>query len=151
MESEDPEAGGFCRGACRVILSDECQSGRQRISEIIKSVGAQPIIAEELGDLCFLECSAECCVAVVVTGVVHGGVGMQAIRDLKAKGFKVIACEDGAGSWMIKIKCLPLLAGAVQLLDCSTRGSRAKCARLSNELRVPRCRSAAKSTTLGRQ
>jgi len=42
---------------------------------------------------------------------------MQVIRDLKTKGFKVIACEEGAGSWPIKTKCLPLLAGAVQLLD----------------------------------
>lgn len=45
---------------------------------------------------------------------------MQAIRDLKAKGFKVIACEEGTGVWPIKTKCLPLLAGAVQLLDSSS-------------------------------
>src|SRR5208337_4333510 len=42
---------------------------------------------------------------------------LQVIRDLKAQGFKVVACEEGAGSWPIKTKCMPLLAGAVQLLD----------------------------------
>jgi two-component system nitrogen regulation response regulator GlnG len=45
---------------------------------------------------------------------------MQAIRDLKAKGFEVIACEEGSGAWPIRTKCLPLLAGAVQLLDGSS-------------------------------
>jgi two-component system nitrogen regulation response regulator GlnG len=44
---------------------------------------------------------------------------MEAIRDLKAKGFKVIACDENIGSWPIKTKCLPLVAGAVQLLDIS--------------------------------
>lgn len=53
---------------------------------------------------------------------------MQAIRDLKAKGFKVIACEEGTAVWPIKTKCLPLLAGAVQLLDTS-------CAEFARDLR----------------
>ena len=44
---------------------------------------------------------------------------MDTIRDLKTKGFKVIAYEDGAEGWPIGTKCLPLLAGAVQLLDNS--------------------------------
>jgi len=53
------------------------------------------------------------------TGAMAGGAGMHVIRDLKAKGFRVIAYEDGAGSWPIKTKCLPLLAGAIQLFDSS--------------------------------
>jgi DNA-binding NtrC family response regulator len=103
-----------------VILWGQRQSDWQKISKITKSAGAHPVFVEELSDLRLVQCCAECCVAVAVTGSIPRGVGMQAIRDLKAKGFKVIACEEGAGSWPIKTKCLPLLAGAVQLLDSSS-------------------------------
>jgi len=105
--------------AHRVILWDERQNVRQKISMIIRNAGAQPVLVENLFYLRLVECCGECCVAVAVTGPIPDGVAMQVIRDLKAKGFKVIACEEGIGSWPIKTKCLPLLAGAVQLLDSS--------------------------------
>jgi DNA-binding NtrC family response regulator len=123
VQNRDPEAGGFRRLDCshensyRVILWDECQNVRQEISKIIRNEGAQPVLIEEFSDLRFVECCGECCVAVVVTGPISGGVALQVIRDLKVKGFKVIACAESIGSWPIKTKCLPLLAGAVQLLD----------------------------------
>jgi two-component system nitrogen regulation response regulator GlnG len=101
----------------RVILWDELRSCWQKIGDIIRNAGAQPVLVEGLSDLRLVNYCTECCVAVTVTGPVPGGNGMQVIRDLKAKGFKVIACEGGAGSWPIKTKCMPLLAGAVQLLD----------------------------------
>jgi DNA-binding NtrC family response regulator len=109
---------GCCspEGACRVILWDQQQRDCQKISKITESAGAHPVLIQNLADLRLVQCCAQCCVAVAVTGPIPG-VGMQAIRDLKAKGFKVIACEEGTGSWPIKIKCLPLLAGAAQLLD----------------------------------
>jgi DNA-binding NtrC family response regulator len=126
LEDSDPDAGGSGRFDCshedavRVILWDERQSDWQKISKIIESTGAYPVFVEELSDLRLVQCSAECCVAVAVTGSIPRGVGIQAIRNLKAKGFKVIACEEGTGSWPIKTRCLPLLAGAVQLLDSSS-------------------------------
>ena len=106
--------------AHRVIFWDEHKGAFQKISEIIRSAGAQPVLIEELCDLGLLQHSAECCVAVAVTGAIPGGPGLQAIRDLKVKGFKVIACENDVGFWTIKTKCLPLLAGAIQLLDSSS-------------------------------
>jgi len=126
VESPNSTARGFERHDCtpetahRVILWDEHKDELQKISRIIRSAGAWPILIEKLSDLALLQHSAECCVAVVVTGAVPGGAGTQAIRDLRARGFKVIACEDGVRSWTIKIKCLPLLAGAGQLLDRSS-------------------------------
>ena len=120
MEDSDQDAGEtgpFGRspeGACRVILWDQRQSDCQKIIKITKSAGAHPVLVQNLADLRFVQCCAQCCVAVAVTGPLPG-VGMQAIHDLKAKGFKVIACEEGTGYWPIKTKCLPLLAGAVQL------------------------------------
>jgi DNA-binding NtrC family response regulator len=105
-------------GTLRVILWDEHRSDGQKIGDVIRTAGAQPVLIEELFDLRGVQCCAECCVAVVVIGQLPGGVGTQVIRELKAKGFKVIACEEGTESWPIKTKCLPLLAGAAQLLDC---------------------------------
>jgi transcriptional regulator with GAF, ATPase, and Fis domain len=120
FHSEVEGIGRFDRtptAACRVILWDERQGGRQEFSKIIRSAEAQPVVIEKLSDLRAVECCAECCVAVAVTGPIPGGVGMQVIRDLNVKGFKVIACEEGTVSWPIKTKSLPLLAGATQLLD----------------------------------
>ncbi len=126
MQDRDPEAGGFGRSECsdetpyRVILWDESQNVRQKIGKIIRNARGQPVLIESLSDLQFVQCCADCCVAVVVTGRIPAGVGMRPIRDLRGKGFKVIACEEGAGSWPIRTRCLPLLAGAVQLLDNSS-------------------------------
>jgi transcriptional regulator with PAS, ATPase and Fis domain len=123
VEDCDSETQGIGRrecpdeGALRVILWDERRSDGQKIADIIRTTGAQPVFIEGLSDLQLVECCAECCAAVVVTGKIPAGIGIRVIRDLKTKGFKVIACEEGAGSWPVRTKCLPLVAGAVQLLD----------------------------------
>ena len=124
MDNLDSEASGLNRrgsnvpeDAWRVILWDERRERRQKIIEIIGATGAQPVIIESFSDLRLVKSFARCCVAVAFTGAIPGGVGMQVIRHLKAKGFKVVACEDGAGLLPVKTKCLPLLAGAVEMLD----------------------------------
>ncbi len=125
MKDPDSESDRFQpatwvpESACRVILWDEHRDQLQEISEMINSVGAQPVVIGDFSDLRLIEFSAKSFVAVASTGAVAGGAGMQVIRDLKAKGFKIIAYEDGARFWPIKTKCLPLLAGAVQLFDSS--------------------------------
>jgi DNA-binding NtrC family response regulator len=105
---------------CLVILWDECPDREQEIGKIIKKAGIQTVAIGNSSDLNLIEFSAKCFIAVASTGAMAGGAGMQVIRDLKAKGFKVIAYGHGAGFWPIKTKCLPLLAGAVQLFDSST-------------------------------
>jgi hypothetical protein len=85
----DPKAGATDRshcsheGAFRVILWLQRQSDWQKISTIAKRAGARPVFVEELSGLRPVQCSAECCVAVVVTGPIPRGVGTQVIRDLK--------------------------------------------------------------------
>jgi DNA-binding NtrC family response regulator len=106
--------------AWRVIFWDERRDRRQKIMEIISAAGAQPVAIESLSDLRLAKFFARCCVTVVFTGAIPGGVGMQVIRHLKAKGINVVACEDGADFWPIKTRCLPLLAGAVQMLDSAS-------------------------------
>jgi DNA-binding NtrC family response regulator len=103
-----------------VILCDEHKGSLQKIITIIEAAEAYPISIERISDLRLVERRLESCVGVVVTALGPGGANMQEIRDLKAKGFKVIACAEDAGSWPIRNKCLPLLAGAVQLLDTSS-------------------------------
>jgi DNA-binding NtrC family response regulator len=126
VQERDPEAGGFGRSDCsdappyRVILWDESRNVRQKIDKIIRNARGQPVLVERFSDLQLVHCCADCCVAVAVTGRIPAAVGMRIIGDLRAKGFKVIACEEGAGSWPIQTKCLALLAGAVQLLDSSS-------------------------------
>jgi transcriptional regulator with PAS, ATPase and Fis domain len=39
------------------------------------------------------------------------------MRDLKQHGFKIIAYGDGALAWPLGLRCLPLLAGAMEVLD----------------------------------
>ena len=102
-----------------VLLWDECRDRQQEISKIINCTGAQPVACGDFSDRRLIDLSANCFVAVASTGAMAGGAGMHVIRDLRAKGFRVIAYEDGAGSWPIKTKCLPLLAGAIQLFDSS--------------------------------
>jgi len=101
------------------MLWDENRQRQQEVSKIIESAGLQPIPIEDSSDCFRIEFSAKCCIAAVTTGPAASGVGMRIIADLKAKGFKVIAYEEGAEGWPIGTKCLPLLAGAVQLFDSS--------------------------------
>ena len=126
MERPNSESCGFGslgrtvpKAEWRVIVWEEHPDRWQRIGEIIAATGAEPVLVKEFSDLRFVKFFAGCFVAVVSTGAMAGGVGMQVIRHLKAKGFTVIACEDSVGSWPIKTKCLPLVAGAVRLLDSS--------------------------------
>lgn len=43
------------------------------------------------------------------------------IRKLTAKGIRVVCYEDGCGSWRLWKRCLPLAAGAIELLDSAAR------------------------------
>jgi hypothetical protein len=110
-----------------VIWWDQCQTDWQRIGKITKGAGAHPVLIEELSDLRLVQCCAACCVAVVVTGPASFGVGMQAIRDLKAKGFKVIACEEGAGVWPLKPNVCRSWQEPWSCSTASARNSRATC------------------------
>jgi transcriptional regulator with PAS, ATPase and Fis domain len=102
-----------------VILWDENPGRKQKISNIIENTGMQSAVIADSSDLWPIEFSVKSCVALANTGAIACGVRMQGIRDLKAKGLKVIAYEDGVESWPIRTKCLPLLAGAAHLFDSS--------------------------------
>ena len=121
MGNNEPETKGCNESgkespgpAWRVILWDRHSGRRARIRRFVNGLGAHTI---ELPDILSAPFSATCCVAVVGTGVEFDGEGMHILRVLKQKGFEIIAYEDGAESWDVKLRCLPLLAGAARLLD----------------------------------
>ena len=66
--------------------------------------------------------SRGCALAVVALGAcpAPGDLGVEAIRSLKQKGFKVICYADGAPSWPLRVRCQLLVAGACWLLDSVT-------------------------------
>jgi len=100
-------------------LWDERRDRLQEIKKILDIGGFQQAVIENPSDSRLIQLSAKCFVAVASTGDSASGIGMDVIQNLKAKGFKIIAYEDGADSWPIRTKCLPLLAGAIQLYDSS--------------------------------
>jgi DNA-binding NtrC family response regulator len=97
-----------------ILVYDKCPEHRAIICKIVSQVGARPVKVINVQQP---KCSAECCIAVVGMGTEIDGAELQVVRELKATGFRVIACGDGSESWSVKVRCLPLLAGAGQLLD----------------------------------
>jgi DNA-binding NtrC family response regulator len=117
---ERAESTGFAPDPrSRVILWGETCDLRQKTSKIIEDAHAQSVAVEGLFDLSSVKFCRQCCVAVAVTGSHSDDVGIRVIRELKAKGFEVIACLE-ARSCSIKSKCELLLAGATRLLDSSS-------------------------------
>jgi DNA-binding NtrC family response regulator len=97
-----------------ILVYDKCPEQRAIICKIVRQVGARPVKVINVQQP---KCSAECCIAVVGMGTEIDGAELQVVRELKATGFRVIACGEGSESWSVKVRCLPLLAGAGQLLD----------------------------------
>ena len=97
-----------------ILVYDKCPEHRALICKIVSQVGARPVKVINGQQP---KCSAECCIAVVGMGTAIDGAELEVVRGLKATGFRVIACGEGAESWSLNVRCLPLLAGAGQLLD----------------------------------
>ena len=97
-----------------ILVYDKCPEHRTIICQIVSQVGACPAKVLTVQQP---KCSAKCCVAVVGMGTEIEGDELQFVRKLRAAGFRVIACRDAVESWLVKARCLPLLAGAAQLLD----------------------------------
>jgi DNA-binding NtrC family response regulator len=121
---KDPKIGSLRDGlphepaqfAYQVLLWDEHRHRQEQIGKLVNELGMRPVVVPDFSDRALIELSENCFVAIANAG---GADAVPIIRDLKAKGFKVIAYEDGIESWPIRTKCLPLLAGAIELFDSS--------------------------------
>jgi DNA-binding NtrC family response regulator len=102
-----------------IFVYDKCQAQRSIICKIISAAGARAIGMTNVQQP---PCSAKCCIAVVGISTEIDGDELRIIRELKAAGFRVIACGEDVESWSVKVRCLPLLAGAGQLLDKAATG-----------------------------
>lgn len=97
-----------------ILIYDQCPAHRAIICKIVSQAGARAIRMPRVQQAIS---SPKRCIAVVGMGTEIDGEELRIIRELKAKGFGIIACGDGLESWSVKVRCLPLLAGAGQLLD----------------------------------
>jgi transcriptional regulator with GAF, ATPase, and Fis domain len=104
---------------CKVLVWDERRSRQSGIKRIIAESGARACLIEGVAPLEKVKFSAACHLAVVALG--HAptpeSASLQVIRTLKQKGFKVVTYEDEAEAWPLNVRCKPLLAGSVSLLD----------------------------------
>ena len=77
-----------------------------------------------------------CSIALVALGARPSpdDLGLEVIRTLKQKGFKIICYEDGAHAWPLGIQCHPLLAGSLKLLDSANADFAAELSRLLAQL-----------------
>jgi DNA-binding NtrC family response regulator len=97
-----------------IFVYDKCPVHRAIICKIVSRAGARAI---ELTNVQQPTRSPKCCIAVVGMGPEIDGEELRIIRELNVTGFRIIACGEGVESWSVKVRCLPLLAGAGQLLD----------------------------------
>ncbi len=102
-----------------IIVWDHQRARRQRIAHLISECEGCPCWAESLPAIQEVECSLYCSVALVALGArpAPDDLGLEVVRTLKQKGFKIICYEDGAHAWPLGIQCHPLLAGSLKLLD----------------------------------
>lgn len=63
---------------------------------------------------------------------------LRTIRTLKAHDVTVLACGDRVGEWPVRARCLPLLAGACQLLECTRADFGVELKRRLGEIREAR-------------
>jgi transcriptional regulator with GAF, ATPase, and Fis domain len=135
-----------------VVLWDARRSWQYLIGRVVSACGAQARWVESVQAIRRVETSQRCNLAVVALGACPSpdDIGLEVVRTLKRKGFKVISYEEGAESWSLGVRCQVLLAGSLRLLDSSeTRFAeafqsilaqllRAEAERLSEEDRITR-------------
>ena len=119
-----------------VIVWDHQRTRFELITRAISQCGALARWADSLPTIQHTECSPACPIALVALGARSAteNLGMEVVRALKQKGFKIICYEDGAHAWPLGIQCHPLLAGALKLLDSAKEDFAAELSRLLAQL-----------------
>jgi transcriptional regulator with GAF, ATPase, and Fis domain len=122
--------------AFSVIVWDHQRARRQRITRLISECEASPRWVESLSAIQEVERSLYSSIALVALGACPSpdDLGLEVIRTLKRKGFKIICYEDGAHAWPLGIQCHPLLAGSLKLLDSANADFAAELSRLLAQL-----------------
>lgn len=115
----------------RVLILDPAPGRRRFVSAIVSGMGGLPRTAGEIDALgTFVSAPPEPIVLIAVgkKNTTDERV-LDAIAVCRKSGIQVLAYEDGIDQWPLRVKCLPLLAGASHLLDSAVEG-------FGNELRL---------------
>lgn len=100
-----------------VLLCDPSENRRDLVSEIIKLHGAQAIPISVAWDLRKFDAARSVALLAVGDSFTTNAPDLELINGCKTAGLTVIAYEDGVKRWPMRSKCLPLVAGAIGLLD----------------------------------
>ena len=122
----------------QVLVWDPASHRRQRVCAFIEQTGGQPRALDDLAELAVVVEPRRSGLAVVAVGskLSAGSPNLDLVRSLKSRGWRVLAYEDHATRWAVGTKCLPLLAGAVELLDSAEEAFARKFRqRIEDELR----------------
>jgi transcriptional regulator with GAF, ATPase, and Fis domain len=119
-----------------VIVWDHQRSRLQLITRLVSECKARPCWVQSLSAIQEVEFSAYCGIALVALGRCPSpdDLGLEVIRTLKQKGFKIVCYEDGAHAWPLGTQCYPLLAGSSKLLDSANAEFAAELSRLLAQL-----------------
>lgn len=119
-----------------VIAWDRGRSHLHLITRLCAECAASAHCIESLSAAQEVECSPYRSIAIVGLGKCPSpdDLGLEIIRTLKRKGFKIICYEDGAHTWPLGRQCHPLLAGALKLLDSANPDFASELSRLLAEL-----------------
>jgi transcriptional regulator with PAS, ATPase and Fis domain len=106
-----------------IMLWDPRPSRFQLVSHIIAASGARVCRVEGFAAIRRVESRDGCPLAVVALEAcpAPGEIGLEGIRSLKRKGFRVICYEEDAQSWPLSKHCEVLLVGASLCLDSARR------------------------------
>ena len=109
------------RGAGARVAFASGPSEGPRLRAAICECGAQPHEVRDFLALRRLTASRECAVALVSmpAEISESTAALETMRTLRQNGFSIVACADGSQAWTIGQRCLPLIAGATELLDSS--------------------------------
>jgi DNA-binding NtrC family response regulator len=107
-----------------VFLWDPRPARFQGVSQIIASCGARPQANAGVSTMPQAENTRACALAVVALEACPApdDRGVEVIRGLYQKGFRVLCYANGAPSWPLRIRCQLLVAGAGWLLDSASAG-----------------------------
>jgi DNA-binding NtrC family response regulator len=106
-----------------ILVWDPRPSRFQLVRHIIAACGARACRVEGLSAIRHVESREGCHLAVVALEAcpAPGEIGLEGIRGLKRKGFRVLCYEEDAQSWPLSKHCEVLLAGASLFLDSARR------------------------------
>jgi hypothetical protein len=115
-----------------VIVWDHQRSRLELITRLVFECGARAHWVDSFSAIQGTELSLACSIALVAVGACPSpdDLGLEVIRTLKQKGFKIICYEDGAHAWPLGIQCHPLSAGSLRLLGSANADFPAELSRL---------------------